>query len=266
MNASLKMKSNWRESLSQLVYTILNILFALGVLLSIVVFSSPVMAVVLVVLSKWRVFAVKPRFWWANIQSNTVDFVVGLSYVVFINQIGVSNTLSQALTFVAYIAWLIFVKPKSSQNMVIAQGLISLFVGLSAVFIVSYEWSAIVVFLLESVICFVSVKHFLSTFTAKTANYYVYLLTLFNLELLWVLNNWVISYFTPLPNVFLIQPALVLGLANLAICLMIVGLIRKNSQSKDTTGNRYKVPIVLCLVTIAILLLFLSMPPRGGSL
>src|SRR6266436_394230 len=38
----------------------------------------------LVLLSKWRMLAVRPRFWPAIIRANAVDIVVGLSAVLFI--------------------------------------------------------------------------------------------------------------------------------------------------------------------------------------
>ncbi len=37
------------------------------------------LALSIIVLSKWRMFAVRPRFWLANIRANAVDLIVGLS-------------------------------------------------------------------------------------------------------------------------------------------------------------------------------------------
>ena len=41
------------------------------------------LALSIVVLSKWRMFAVRPRFWSANLRANAVDLMVGLSAVLF---------------------------------------------------------------------------------------------------------------------------------------------------------------------------------------
>src|ERR1044071_1426481 len=45
-------------------------------------------ALIVIVLSKWRMFAVRPRFWAANIRANAVDLMVGLSIVIFMSQSG----------------------------------------------------------------------------------------------------------------------------------------------------------------------------------
>jgi hypothetical protein len=37
----------------------------------------------IIVLSKWRMFAVRPRFWATNVRANAIDMMVGLSIVVF---------------------------------------------------------------------------------------------------------------------------------------------------------------------------------------
>ncbi len=46
------------------------------------------LALSIVVLSKWRMFAVKPRFWASNIRANAVDLMVGLSIVIFMMHSG----------------------------------------------------------------------------------------------------------------------------------------------------------------------------------
>src|SRR5437763_99332 len=45
-------------------------------------------AAVLILLGKWRMFAVKPRHWLANIQANSVDIIVSLSLLVFMAHSG----------------------------------------------------------------------------------------------------------------------------------------------------------------------------------
>ena len=71
-----------RSFLSEVVYTALNVGLAIAVLLVVLYTQSIWFAIAVVILSKWRVFAVRPRFWWANLQSNLVDFIVSVSVVV----------------------------------------------------------------------------------------------------------------------------------------------------------------------------------------
>ena len=69
-------------------------------------------AVAVLLLSKWRMFAVHPRHWINHIRTNAVDIIVGLSLLEFIIQ---SDTaLFQGLWVLVYEIWLLFIKPGSS--------------------------------------------------------------------------------------------------------------------------------------------------------
>src|ERR1700712_1355974 len=61
------------------------------------------LALSVVVLSKWRMFAVRPRFWAANIRANAVDLMVGLSSVIFMEHSGI---LLQLMWAGLYAVWL----------------------------------------------------------------------------------------------------------------------------------------------------------------
>jgi hypothetical protein len=74
---TVKRRTFW----SELVYYVLNIGLAATLLVIAQAFQTPFPALALVVLSKWRIIAVRPRFWWANIQANLVDLTVGIGVV-----------------------------------------------------------------------------------------------------------------------------------------------------------------------------------------
>src|ERR1700712_2760535 len=61
------------------------------------------LALSVIVLSKWRMFAVRPRFWAANIRANAVDLMVGLSSVIFMEHSGI---LLQLMWAGLYAVWL----------------------------------------------------------------------------------------------------------------------------------------------------------------
>src|SRR5579884_858706 len=86
-----------------------------------------------VVLSKWRVFAVKPRFWAANMRANAVDLMVGLSVVLFMSHSG--SVPVQVLWTVLYAIWLLAVKPRSTMPWVTAQAFIGQLAALSALYL-----------------------------------------------------------------------------------------------------------------------------------
>ena len=78
-------KSHKRRSrINEAMYILLNVLLALAMFAVTYVSGSPWIAVALVFMSKWRVLAVRPRVWLANLIANTVDLIVGLSYVTLV--------------------------------------------------------------------------------------------------------------------------------------------------------------------------------------
>ena len=88
------------------------------------------LAFALVILSKWRMFAVRPRFWAANIRANSIDLMVGLSTVVFITQ--ADSLWNQLLWVAGYATWLWVIKPGKSIPMVTFQDFIGQLMSLSA--------------------------------------------------------------------------------------------------------------------------------------
>ncbi len=67
-------------------------------------------------------FAVRPRFWAANIRANSVDLMVGLSIVLFMAH---SNSLLvQSIWAALYALWLIAIKPGSGVMRVTIQAFI----------------------------------------------------------------------------------------------------------------------------------------------
>src|SRR5262245_17629644 len=68
-------------------------------------------AIMLILLSKWRMFAVQPRYWIANIIANGVDIIVGVASVLFMASTAVGWW--QLFWAFLYGVWLVWLKPKS---------------------------------------------------------------------------------------------------------------------------------------------------------
>ena len=71
-----------RNIVSTLVHVFLNLLLGIGSVLITVLSGSPLLGLILVFASKWRMFAVRSRYLWLNIKSNLVDLIVGISVVL----------------------------------------------------------------------------------------------------------------------------------------------------------------------------------------
>ncbi len=189
-----------RSFLSEVVYTVLNIALALGVVLIIYGTQSPWLALGLVILSKWRVLAVRPRYWFVNVQANLVDFIVSISLIVFLYTTHISAAepsqklfIMGALTLL-YIGWLLFLKPRSKRIYVAAQAGVALFSGTAALFMISYAWPASAVVLLMWLIGYTTARHILSSYDETHILFLSLLWGLFLAELGWVAYHWTVAY------------------------------------------------------------------------
>jgi len=135
-------KTRKKDVFTSLLHVLFNLLMAGGSLALVLLFpDSPWAAIGLVVVSKFRVFAVKPRFWLPNILSNLTDFIFcgGIVLLIWVAGIegGSSALIYQIILTFIYAAWLIFLKPLTKSLPVIIQAGLSQFVGLIALFSVS---------------------------------------------------------------------------------------------------------------------------------
>src|SRR5690606_10662203 len=109
-----------RSLVSELVYVLLNVGLAVAVLLVVWAIESPLPAFALILLSKWRVLAVRPRYWFAHVQANAVDLIVSLSLVVLLysaGSIGSENgTVAQVILAGLYALWLLALKPRTKRS------------------------------------------------------------------------------------------------------------------------------------------------------
>src|SRR5271170_2780412 len=98
-----------------------------------VVLNFVQLALSIVVLSKWRMFAVRPRFWASNIRANAVDLMVGLSIVVFM--VHSSNWPVQLMWALLYAVWLLVIKPGVGIIMISTQALLGQLAALMALYL-----------------------------------------------------------------------------------------------------------------------------------
>lgn len=161
------------------------------------------LAVALIILSKWRMFAVKPRYWPANVRANAVDLMVGLSIVLFI--VYVNSMVGQLIWAGLYAFWLLYVKPKSNSFLISLQAIIGQTLALIALFITWGDISSIYLIFATWCICYLAARHFFTGFDEPHAPLYSYTWGYFAASLVWLLSHWLIYYG------FVAQPALLLS-------------------------------------------------------
>ena len=201
-----------RSRLSEVAYVVLNIGLAAMVFAIVYTANSPWLAIAAVLLSKWRVLAVRPRFWFANLIANMVDIIVGVSAVVLLVA-AQGSVVAQIVITLLYVAWLLFIKPRSRRVYVALQALIAIMVGITALSLVSYAWDSIFFVLAMWGIGYVAARHVLGSYDEPHTTLYSMIVAFMFAEFGWLGFHWLMAY--PLPgsgNIQLSQLALLTAL------------------------------------------------------
>ena len=169
-------------------------------------------AIALVLLSKWRTLAIKPRYWLSNIRANLVDILIGLSVVAFMA--GTTKLYTQLFWMVFYIAWLLWIKPKSKPIPVMIQALLAQALGLIAFYRAFPGSSLLIGIVVTWVICYACARHFLGAFEEPLVRSISQIWAWFGAVMAWILGHWMIDYLF-LPQIALVLTVLGYGLATL---------------------------------------------------
>lgn len=243
-----------RSVLSEAVYILLNLGLAATVLIMIWATGSPWLALLLVFLSKWRVFAVRPRYWFTHVETNMVDLIVSLGFVLLIflaNQNGRAMVV-QIVLAILYAAWLLLLKPRAKRNAVAVQAAVAVAVGTIAISSLSYEWPSFLVVLAMWIVGYSAARHVLATYSEKDLRLLSLIWAFIIAELGWLTYHWTIAYSLPFVGGLKLPQAtlIILGISFLAERVY-------NSYHKhgSVRVNEFILPMLLTLGVIVVLLL-----------
>ncbi|HUC88038.1 MAG TPA: hypothetical protein VMR95_02730 [Candidatus Binatia bacterium] len=150
------------------------------------------LAIIIIILSKWRMFAVRPRYWLANIRANSVDIIVGVSFLIFMLQSGSMGW--QLIWMVAYGFWLLVIKPSANVLVVSLQASIGQLMGLMALFL---DWPTAPLYglvIAAGGICYLSARHYFDSFEEPYSKFLSYLWGYFGAALVWITGHWLLFY------------------------------------------------------------------------
>lgn len=150
------------------------------------------LALVVIVLSKWRMFAVRPRFWPAVLRANAVDLMVGISVVLFMTH--TAGFAVQLVWAALYGVWLIVIKPAASNLMVALQAGIGQLAGLSALYLAWANGPLYGLVLLTGLICYLAAHHYFDNFDETYTRLLSYMWGYFGAALAWLLGHWLLFY------------------------------------------------------------------------
>jgi len=246
-----------RSFLSEVVYTVLNIAFAVALVVVIRYTESIPLALGLVLISKWRVLAVRARYWFVNIRSNLVDIIVSVSVVLHLYAIDTSiltdfrKLILMGIVTLLYIVWLLIIKPRSKRTYVAAQAGIAILLGTAALFTISFSWPVSVVVVGMWLIGYSAANHILNTYDDETHTLFLSLAwSLIFAEIGWVAYHWTIAYSLPIVTTLLVP--------QVSIIALLVGFIAHKAY--DSFYHHQKIrtsdillPLLFTLSVIAIL-------------
>jgi hypothetical protein len=171
-----------------------------------------VIAIFLIFLSKWRMFAVRPRYWITNLISNGIDIMVAISLVVFM----ASTTVVwwQLFWTLMYGGWLIWLKPRYDVLSVSAQAMIGQLLGLSLLYIKFGDSSITVLVAGTWLVTYLAARHYLTSFEEVHSALLAHIWAYFSASLAFILAHWLLFYGS-IAQIIVILTTIGYGLAGL---------------------------------------------------
>ena len=246
-----------RNIASSMVHVFLNLLLGIGAVLITVLSNSPALGLVLVIASKWRVFAVRSRYLWLNIKSNLVDLIVGISVVLIAYYAGPAFLVVDFVLMAFYCIWLLFIKPLSSEAATLAQSLVAVFLGISASTIMTASLDPIFATLLAFLIGYAASRHVLSQSNDKDYTLTTLVSGLVFAEVTWLSYAWSIIYTFGDTGIRIPQVAIILTI------FAFVYNYARQAMIKYQDDFRFKHivgPVVFGAVLISIIVIWFSNP------
>jgi hypothetical protein len=189
--SQLRHKIKPKHGVSHLIHVALNI--ALPVVAYVLVRTDFVsVAILLILISKWRIFAVQARYWIANIIANGVDIMVGVALVLFMASTAVSWW--QFFWAVIYGVWLVWLKPRSDVLSVSAQAMVGQLLGLSVLYLKFGDSKLLVLVAGTWLVAYIAARHFLTSFEEAHTPLLSHVWAYFAASLAFILGHWLLFY------------------------------------------------------------------------
>lgn len=212
------------------------------VLFGLVYLDFNTLALLVLLLSKWRMFALHPRHWIAHVRTNAVDIIVGLGFLTML--IDTSTLALQILWVILYELWLLALKPRSDAGSVALQAVISQSVGAITVLIALDNVDLGVLVASYWLIAYFSARHFFNAFEESNGQVYSALWAFFAGSLMWVLGHWLLFFGA------IAQPAII----TMALAYALAGLYYLDTKDKLTTLVRRQIIFTAFAVIFALII------------
>lgn len=253
-----------RNILSSILHVVFNIVLGVGSIALTFYTESWIPGIVLVLISKWRMFAVRPRFWWLNIKSNLVDLIVGASFIFIAYAAGTTVLPVHYALAILYAFWLVVVKPLSSEHATEFQSIIAIFLGTTAATLMTASANSIFLASICFIIGYGAARHVLVQASEGDTDFTIITLVagLIFAEVAWLCHGWLIVYTLSgnlLGNTGIIIPQLSIILSAISFLL---GYTYKSISKHDgkLSSQDLAMPAIFTIVLIAIIVIWFSKP------
>ena len=229
---------------SSAAHVLLNVVLVLLIFACIIEpIALPALAVTLFLLSKWRMFSVKPRHWLTNIKANLVDIAVGISVIVFMS--GTNQFATQLTWAILYGVWLLVLKPKSGMGMVMVQAMTAQALALIALFGTLSNSPVLILVLATWLICYGAARHFFGAFEEADGRLLAHIWGVFGAEMAWILSHWILNYG------FLPQIALLIAVIGYALAVSYY-IHYARGGLKESIRNQFIIVTIVIVVVVAL--------------
>ena len=249
---------NGRNALSTFLHFTLNILLAVGSIFVTIVSGSWIIGFVLVLLSKWRTFAVRPRYLWLNIKSNLVDLIVGFSFVLLAYFSGSTVLPVHYILAASYALWLTVIKPKTTETWTLVQALFATFLGTTAASIMCASFNSAILVILEFIIGYSTTRHVLAqNDNMNDAGYPALIFGTVFAEIALLCHSWLIVYTFTKVGIIVPQLAVILTIFSFMAERILRSVEKHDGQFrlKDVTA-----PLIFSLIVLSVVIIGFSEP------
>lgn len=246
-----------RNIISTITHVIMNILLGVGSVLLTNITGSWVLGVILVLISKWRIFAVRPRYWGLNIKSSLVDLIVGISFVLITYCSGTTWLPVHTILAILYSFWLIVIKPKSTETAAEVQSLIAIFLGETALTLIAASYDSIIMVAGTFFITWAATRHILVQSEDNNFAMVNYICGLISAELAWLCHSWLIVYTFAGTGIIVPQLSIIITASCFVFNRVYKSLIRNDGELKS---EEFAAPTIFSILVIIMVVVWFSSP------
>ncbi len=228
------------KSLAAITHQALNVLLPVSAFLLVSLDLFP-LALALVLLSKWRVLAVKSRYWGINLRSNMVDVLLGISVVIFMD----TTTLWPRLAWLGfYVVWVTLIKRLSGSYGMLTQAATAQALAVAAIFYQRQDTEIWFLTLGAWLIGYFCARHVISSLEEEHPAAVAHVWALFAAQVAWVSAHWQVWFW------FIPQMAILLSV--IFVSLALLHLLQKQEALTPILFRQISGSLGILLVAILI--------------